>query len=193
VGFAARVESAHGWRPHFPFLSLLQTLSHPPTLSRARRGADARAQQIDYPALLDFPAPRLLAYTPESSIAEKFEAMVVLDMANTRMKDFLDIWTLAQGRRFAGEPLSDAVDATFRRRGTSLPTSTPVALTPAFHSARAKQAQWAAFLRKARVDVPTLEPITQLISIFLMPVVAALLAGTALGSTWSPGGPWRDR
>ncbi len=59
-------------------------------------------QEIEYPTLLDFEAPRLLGYTPESAIAEKLQAMVVLDMANTRMKDFLDIWILAQGPGLAG-------------------------------------------------------------------------------------------
>jgi hypothetical protein len=51
---------------------------------------------IEYPVLLDQPAPRLLAYTPENAIAEKYQAMVELDMANSRMKDFHDIWTLAR-------------------------------------------------------------------------------------------------
>ena len=100
------------------------------------------AQRIEYPTLLDFDAPRLLGYTPETAIAEKLEAMVVLDMANTRMKDFLDIWTLARGRAFSGELLAQAIDATFRRRRTALPAATPVALTAPFHSASAKQAQW---------------------------------------------------
>ncbi|RMG12191.1 MAG: nucleotidyl transferase AbiEii/AbiGii toxin family protein, partial [Deltaproteobacteria bacterium] len=89
------------------------------------------AQEIEYPVLLDFEAPRLLGYTPESAIAEKFQAMVVLDMANTRMKDFLDIWMLAREHEFAGDVLADAVAATFRRRQTPLPESTPLALTSA--------------------------------------------------------------
>jgi hypothetical protein len=41
------------------------------------------AQELDYPTLLGLDAPRLLGYTPETAIAEKFHAMVVLDMANT--------------------------------------------------------------------------------------------------------------
>jgi len=90
------------------------------------------AQPIEYPTLLDFDAPRLLGYTPETVIAEKLEAMVVLDMANTRMKDFLDVWILAQGCSFTGQILAQAIEATFHRRRTGLPESTPVALTPAF-------------------------------------------------------------
>ena len=66
------------------------------------------AQDIEYPTLLEFDAPRMLGYTPQTAIAEKLEAMVVLDMANSRMKDVLDIWLLAQGRDFDGKILADA-------------------------------------------------------------------------------------
>ena len=104
------------------------------------------AQDIVYPTLLGLDAPQLLGYTPETAIAEKLEAMVVLDMANTRMKDFLDIWILARGRDFAGEILAQAIGATFHRRGTAVPESTPLALTPTFHSAATKQTRWRAYL-----------------------------------------------
>jgi len=104
----------------------------------------------------DFDAPRLFGYTPETAIAEKLEAMVVLDMANSRMKDFLDIWTLARDRTFAGGLLAQAIETTFRQRRTALPDSTPLALTSAFHSVPTKQSQWRAYLRKGRIqgDVP---------------------------------------
>ena len=152
------------------------------------------AQEIEYPTLLDFEAPRLLGYTPETAVAEKLEAMVVLDMANSRMKDFLDIWILAQGRPFAGEVLAQAIEATFRRRRTALPESTPLALTPAFHSAAAKQAQWRGYLRKGRIQgvVPDLDGVAAHIESFVLPVVAALAAGHAFTRRWPPGGPWGD-
>jgi hypothetical protein len=152
------------------------------------------AQQIEYPTLLDFEAPRLLGYTPETAIAEKLEAMVVLDMANTRMKDFLDIWILAQGRTFAGQLLAHAIEATFRRRRTVLPESTPLALTPAFHSLAAKQAQWRAYLRKGRVqgDVPDFDEVAEHIESFVMPLVTSLSAGQPFTRRWPPGGPWEE-
>lgn len=152
------------------------------------------AQEIEYPTLLDFPAPRLLAYTPESSVAEKFEAMVVLDMANTRMKDFLDIWILAHALEFKSEVLTKAVDTTFQRRRTSLPTEVPVALTSTFHSAAAKQAQWTAFLRKTRIEgaTPPLDEVAGLIEAFLMPIAQALVDGSRFTSRWPPGGPWSN-
>lgn len=150
------------------------------------------ALDVDYPSLLDLNAPRLLGYTPETTVAEKLQAMVVLDMANTRMKDFLDIWMLAEGSEFSGPVLADAIEATFRRRATALPTSTPVALTPAFHSARVKETQWRAYLRKGRVQgaVPSLEEVATQIHRFVMPIVDALVSGEEFTDGWSPRGPW---
>ncbi len=150
------------------------------------------AQIVEYPTLLDFDAPRLRGYPAETYIAEKFQALVVLDMANTRMKDFLDIWTLAQGLEFSGALLAEAVEATFLRRRTSLPLSTPVALTPTFHSAPAKQAQWRAYLRKGRVrgPVPAFDEVVIHVRSFLMPIVEALTAGVTFDCHWAPTGPW---
>ncbi len=119
--------------------------------------------------------------------------MVALDMANTRLKDFLDIWVLAQGRDFDGAVLAEAIRATFERRRTPLPETTPIALTPAFCSVAAKQAQWDAYMRKARVqgDMPGLDAVAQQIASFVMPVFAALVAGEQLAALWPRGGPWR--
>jgi predicted nucleotidyltransferase component of viral defense system len=69
--------------------------------------------EIEYPTLLDFPAPKLLAYNRETVVAEKFQAMVFLGMANSRMKDFFDVWTLAREFSFDGQALSQAIAATF--------------------------------------------------------------------------------
>lgn len=75
----------------------------------------------DFPAMLGFPAPRLLCYSRESSIAEKMEAMVKLDALNSRMKDFYDLWALSRQFDFDGVTLAEAVRLTFERRGTGLP------------------------------------------------------------------------
>jgi predicted nucleotidyltransferase component of viral defense system len=53
-------------------------------------------QEIQFPVLLNYPAPVLRAYPQETVIAEKLQAMVVLGVANSRMKDFFDVWTMAQ-------------------------------------------------------------------------------------------------
>jgi len=151
------------------------------------------AVTVTYPTLLEFDAPELLGYTPETVVAEKLQAMVALDMANTRLKDFLDIWVLAQGRDFDGAVLAEAIRATFERRRTPLPDATPIALTPAFHSAEAKQAQWIAYTRKARVqgEMPSLDEVAEHIAAFVMPVIAALVAGEQFDPRWSAGGPWK--
>ena len=59
-----------------------------------------------YPTILDLPAPHLLAYSRETAIAEKFEAMVKLGELNSRMKDFFDIWLLSRSFDFDGPRLS---------------------------------------------------------------------------------------
>jgi predicted nucleotidyltransferase component of viral defense system len=103
-------------------------------------------ETIDYPALLDLPAPKLRAYAPETVIAEKFQAMVALGRANTRMKDFYDIWVLIRIFDFAHDRLARAIAATFARRQTVVPTEIPDALTRAFAEDPLKQRQWTAFI-----------------------------------------------
>lgn len=76
---------------------------------------------LEYPGLLDLPRARLRAYRPETAIAEKLHAMVVLGEANSRMRDFFDVHALAKSGRFEGALLVRAVRATFERRGTPLP------------------------------------------------------------------------
>ena len=150
------------------------------------------AQPVVYPALLDFDPPELLGYTQETAIAEKLEAMVVLDMANTRMKDFLDIWTLAQRHAFDGTLLSTALAATFQRRATAIPDGTPIALTDAFHSNPTKRAQRQAYLRKTRISAPpSLMDTTSMIATFAVPVLAALRKRQVFNHQWAPGGGWR--
>ncbi|MGH8516480.1 MAG: nucleotidyl transferase AbiEii/AbiGii toxin family protein, partial [Panacagrimonas sp.] len=88
-------------------------------------------EEIDLPVLLDLPAPHLLVYPRETVIAEKFQAMVQLGRANSRMKDFYDIWLLAKSYNFEGDRLPRAIAATFARRGTPIPNAIPDALTDA--------------------------------------------------------------
>jgi len=82
---------------------------------------------VEYPTLLDLPAPRLRAYARETVIAEKLHAMVTLGRTNSRLKDFFDVWTLARHFSFDGGTLSVAVRTTFERRGTPIARSTPLA------------------------------------------------------------------
>jgi len=150
-------------------------------------------EPLDYPTLLDFPAPRLLAYPRETVVAEKFQSMVELGIANSRMKDFFDLWTLSRMFSFEGARLIDAIQATFERRRTLLPTIDPVCFTSDFSRDRNKQAQWAAFLKRAGVDARgvSLFEVLPVLQRFLMPPTTAAAKREAFDTQWPAGGPWR--
>jgi nucleotidyltransferase AbiEii toxin of type IV toxin-antitoxin system len=149
-------------------------------------------EEIDFPTLLDFPAPHIKSYTRESMVAEKFEAMVKLGMLNSRLKDFFDIWSASQEFAFDGPTLCDAVTTTFETRGTAVPTEPPLALTDEFYDDRDKNAQWKAFLNKAKLNAErkTLPEIAEVLRSFLMPVSLAVAQGESYEATWQPRGPW---
>ena len=150
-------------------------------------------QEIDYPSLLDMPAPRLRAYPPETVVAEKFQALVALGMLNSRMKDFFDLWAISQTFSFDGPVLADAIAATFDRRRTAIPADTPVALTPAFAEDAAKQAQWQGFLRRTALAMAP-RPFAEMqakVTAFILPPARALFAGRRFVGKWAAGGPWR--
>jgi hypothetical protein len=152
-----------------------------------------RPANITYPTMLEFPAPVLRAYPRETVVAEKFQAMVMLGIANSRMKDFFDLWTLANGFAFNGISLCRAIRATFRRRKTDLPSAPPLALTREFGADTAKVKQWEAFIRKCKLDAAvTLEDVCAFLYEFLSRPTLALSAGEDFEKEWLAGGPWRD-
>ncbi len=148
---------------------------------------------VDYPALLEFPRPRLRAYRPETAIAEKLHAMVVLGAANSRMRDFFDVHVLAERESFEGDALVGGLRSTFARRRTPIPDSTPFALTSAFAAINEKQAQWKAFLRKnGGLAAPEdLERVVELIAAFLGPALEVARNEAWFPLFWPAGGPWR--
>lgn len=157
------------------------------------------SEVIELPGFLDLPRTRFRAYPKQTVVAEKFQAMVALGMANTRMKDFYDVWFLATRFAFKGPSLASAVKATFACRRTALPEDTPAALTTQFHDDDDKRRQWAAFLARTRPEVepPGLPDVTALIWRFVGPAVAALRnasadAGSVFKKSWPAGGPWDD-
>lgn len=138
--------------------------------------------KIDYPSLLDFPAPRLRAYARETVIAEKFQAMVALGRANSRMKDYYDIWILSRSFDFSDDRLSRAVAATFARRNTALPDILPDGLTANFANDRQKQRQWQAFIEGVALDPGRLDQVVSDIWTFVMPHVEQARALAAEGT-----------
>ncbi len=147
--------------------------------------------ELAFPVLLPLDAPILRAYPPEAVIAEKFHAMAVLGIANSRMKDFFDIWTLARSHHFELAQLAQSIRSTFERRRTPLPENVPLALTADFLEDRSKQTQWTALgKRLALGDLPPLRLIGDQIASFIIPALSAQVEATSGSKTWAPGGPW---
>lgn len=134
-----------------------------------------QAQMVSYPVLLDDqPAPHLRAYPKYTVCAEKLQALCLLAMANTRLKDYFDLWLLLREGDLDNALLAQAIAATFARRGTALPPAWPIGLTDAFATDAAKQRQWQAFLRKNRLDAPALtEVVSELRAVLAQPLDAA--------------------
>ncbi|MFA5866438.1 MAG: nucleotidyl transferase AbiEii/AbiGii toxin family protein [Actinomycetota bacterium] len=156
--------------------------------------APGRLEEITLRPMLDQPAPVMRAYPMETVIAEKFHAMVEKGIANSRMKDFIDVWLLSQEFDFAGKSLAEAIEATFKSRGLSLPIENPVALTDEFSSDTDKIAQMRSFIAdKTNLKGASAElaEIVDELRDFLMPVVGAILDGSAEHMTWTAGGPWK--
>jgi len=122
---------------------------------------------LDYPSLLDFPRPRLRAYAAETVIAEKFHAIVVLGLRNSRMKDYFDLYALSHRDAEHVSQVDAAAAATFERRKTPLPDAWPLGLSDEFAHDAAKLAQWQAFLAKNRLDAPTLAKVIDEVRQFL--------------------------
>ena len=103
-------------------------------------------RMIEYPVFLDSDTIRLLAYPVESAIAEKLQAMVALGNANSRMKDFYDVWIYSNHLDFNTDTLLKAIDATFKNRETPVPAKEFEALSRRF--AEQHRVQWNAFVKK---------------------------------------------
>jgi predicted nucleotidyltransferase component of viral defense system len=148
---------------------------------------------VGYPAILDFPVPRLRAYSRETVVAEKFEAMVKLGQLNSRMKDFFDLWLLPRHFDFDGATLATAIAKTFTNRKTMIPAEV-LALNPSFADNTTKQTQWQGFLKKSRLDsAPVdLHDVITALGVFLHPVAAAVRQSQPFTQTWDAPGPWKE-
>lgn len=125
-------------------------------------------EEATFPTLLeDLPAPRLRVYPRETVIAEKLEAAVILDMANSRMKDLFDLRMLAREGKTRPADVAKAIRATFQRRGTTIPAETPTVLTDAFARDPVKLQQWRLFLARNQLEGVTLEETVAEVRAFL--------------------------
>lgn len=146
---------------------------------------------VEYPVMLpEFAAPKLRAYPQYTVVAEKLEALTSLGMANSRMKDYFDLWVLARYADFDADILRRAVQVTFDRRATSLTGSAPLGLTDTFAQDVQKDAQWRAFLKRNRLEVLALNDVIAALRRFLLPVAEAAASHSPLRGRWTAGGPW---
>ena len=148
--------------------------------------------EVEYPTLLDFPAPVLRAYPKETVIAEKLEALTKLGLLNSRIKDFYDLALLSRMYSFEGENLIEAIIATFRHRGTRIEAE-PAGLTGAFYADPARAVQWRAFVRRSRFPEQSgdLNGIVAEIRTFVLPLLAAAASDEPFKDRWKAGGTWR--
>ena len=146
-------------------------------------------EEVEFPVLLEFPAPHLRSYPVYTVIAETLEAMVLLGEANSRMKDFYDVWFLSRRFEFDGEKLVRAIRATFDRRKTKLPTNVPLALTQEF--ATNKTGQWNAFVQRNKLSADPVPRVINTIHSFAAQPLFASNAGERFPFDWSPGGNWK--
>lgn len=149
-----------------------------------------KASIIEYPSLLGSGPVMLKAYPKETVIAEKLNAMVVLGIANSRMKDFYDLWMMSKQFEFEGDILTKAIAATFERRNTALGDEIPLALTEEFTRDDAISLRWKNFIYKLRgsKDVPPFEQIISELKVFLLTPLEAAKAGTMLNKKWQSNG-----
>lgn len=103
-----------------------------------------------YPTLLDMDAPEIKAYSRETVIAEKFEAMIDLSESNSRMKDFYDVHQLLSQKQFDPQNLQRAISQTFKTRGTVVRLKHPIFET-AFANDPTRNKLWQGFLHRSKL------------------------------------------
>lgn len=156
-------------------------------------GDAVKPTKIVIPSILDYPPIEVICYPDESVIAEKYEAMVALGMVNTRMKDFFDIYQAACKLPFDGKKLADSIEATFKTRDTTLPSSTPTALTTEFLEDTDKVKQWKAFIKKNKLNLDVnLTEVGQKIRDFVIPPSEAARTTGQFKKIWGSKGSWED-
>ena len=140
--------------------------------------------KMEFPVLLDMDVPEIYAYSIYSVISEKFEAIVSLGDANSRYKDFYDIYILAIRYQLDGRELKEAIRETFEHRGTDFDDI--AAFEDDFAEKKLHQSRWKTFLikKKALVNVG-FEEVIGLMRTLLMPIVQSIGDGNEFGGSWN--------
>ena len=141
-------------------------------------------EKMDFPVLLDMECPRIYVYSIYSAISEKFEAIVSLGDANSRYKDFYDIYMLANKYDLNGPKLKEAVIETFNHRGTSFDDI--FAFTDEFVSSEIHQSRWKAFTKKKQAFVNvSLHEVIDLLKSLLLPIVESIIDNAIFTGNWN--------
>jgi len=148
---------------------------------------------IEYPAFLGGGPVILLAYPVETSIAEKLQAMVALGEANSRMKDFYDVWICASHLDLQSNTLIKAIEATFKNRETDIPTDDFEILTADF--AQRHLAQWNAFVKKMGESALAnrFAAVNDELRKFAVPMFRCIVLGEQVGARWHAGKGWLEK
>ncbi len=145
--------------------------------------------EIDYPALLDAPPPHLRAYPIQTVVAEKFHALATRGITNSRLKDYYDLWLIAETFELVRAPLAAAIRQTFARRETALPQKKPTGFSEAYIETWG--GQWRTFLTRERMAAAPEQLVTVVADLerFLLPLIAEVEGDW----DWKPRIGWRHR
>ena len=129
------------------------------------------ATMAEFPPLLDAPAPRMRVYPKETAFAEKLQTIVARGLANSRLKDYLDLWMLSRSG-IGEESLAKAIQSTFAHRGTAIPRDVPPGLSPAFAQNPDRAKQWAALIRRVNATAcpSSLDAVLSDLALYVMPI-----------------------
>lgn len=130
-----------------------------------------------------FEAPVIETYSLESTIAEKFDAILQRFELTGRMKDFYDIYYLARTFDFDGASLQTAMSETLHQRGTPYDGTSFQRVLALVDNAEI-QKRWNYFLKSIKEDNLEFSVVMNEIERFLAPVFDALIAEVSFFETW---------
>ncbi len=142
-------------------------------------------KEMIYPTLLDLDSPKVMVYSKESIIAEKFEAMVSLTVFNSRMKDFYDIYTMATKEEFDYETLKSAISETFNRRATNISNYAAI-FKEDFITDQSRINQWKAFLKRINLNEQLeYSTVMNVLDKFLKPIAEGINEENSILHKWN--------
>ena len=140
--------------------------------------------------LTDFDAPTVNTYSVETTIAEKIDAILSLMEFSSRMKDYYDIYYIANKFDFDGNVLTEALKKTFANREHSF-TVEQFEQVIGFADDDAMQKKWKAFVRKIDDKTDDYSTVLNTIKAFLAELFAAAIEGKEFDKQWvANNGEW---